>query len=434
MANTLTTSAEVGFGKQAGRALVVEPDPTDSLEPEPGVSFIRVFPSSAGATVTAVMGSASRVATRVPEEVIEYVSFSGSTSAGLQYPPETSVTVSDRHFFKPPGVTENPSVAYDADTVSIVLDKEAYGIVKVKYTAYYNRYRVRHGDSPCRAARAAADTSGDPTKAEQLNYDPAYVVAAAEGWATTALEVSGPPCERGSGDLAATRSFSEYTLAGLRLEVDPLVPPGVYPYYFARRAAQPQGFLTHAAQYYYDNEGLYAGCRIIVYSTRGLTLKGLNCVVGTERVREGVLPITQALSFSGSSSASLNHVPYGGLSLTPKATALDMYGNMVDVIFRGPGERVNEVLWMDSHTYELADGARLVRENEVVVVTDLGNNTIPCYTFAAAEYTAVYSVYEVLFGWSDTTNWYLPAAVLATDDEGRTGYLNLSPPARGGVL
>ncbi len=434
MARTLQTSASVDFGANAGRRLVMETDSDPTLVKTKGTSYVRVYPSSANAVVTPVMGGATKAATGVPEDVTDYISFSGSSSGGLRYFPTGAVAISDKRFFK-----STPAVAYDAASNSLVLDKsEAHGIVKVTYRTYFDRYLVTHGDSPCAAAntQTQGEEAGDTATPATPTYDPAFLVAEADGWETSSMEVAGPPCSQAENGYANTIQFSDYDPVGIKIETDAIVPPGLYPQYF-NASTVPMGFTLQPQTITIGTQAvsLYCGCRVRVYPKVGVTLYGVNCAVGAQVVGSGNKPVLQSLTFSGSQSVNLDYPPSGAVAITTASTnALSLFNENISVAFVGPGGWVNEVEWKSRNTYEVSQGARKVRDDEIVVVTSAGSNTIPCYTFAQAQYTSEYYLYDVLFNWDETLKWYAPAMVLAVAADGRIGHLQIEPPARKGVL
>jgi len=249
------------------------------------------------------------------------------------------------------------------------------------------------------------------------------------------MEAAGPPCSQ-SDDSSSTIQFSDYDPVGIKLETDALVPPGLYPYYFNAETT-PMGFTLQAQTVVIGNEivSLYCGCRVRVYPKTSVTLYGVNCAVGMQIVDFGSKPVLQSLTFSGSQAVNLDYPPSGSVSLSSaSANALSLFNENVGVSFKGPGEWVNEVVWKTRNMFELVKNARHVRDDEVVVVTSLGNNTIPCYTFAQAQYTSEYYLYDVLFNWDERLGWYAPAMVLAVASDGRIGHLSIEPPAKRGVL
>jgi len=433
MANNLQNSTSIDFNVSGSKRLVMETDSDASLVKAKGTSYVKVYPSSAGPAVTAVLGGCTRVASGVPDDITDYVSFSGSSSSSLRYYPSGGVAILDSRFFN-----AAPVVAYDEASNSLILDiNAAHGIVKVQYRSYFDRYLVTHGDAPCAAAsvQTASVETEITSKPVTPNYDPAFLVATAAGWETTSMEVAGPPCSQ-SDDSSSTIQFSDYDPVGIKLETDALVPPGLYPYYFNAETT-PMGFTLQAQTVVIGNEivSLYCGCRVRVYPKTSVTLYGVNCAVGMQIVDFGSKPVLQSLTFSGSQAVNLDYPPSGSVSLSSaSANALSLFNENVGVSFKGPGEWVNEVVWKTRNMFELVKNARHVRDDEVVVVTSLGNNTIPCYTFAQAQYTSEYYLYDVLFNWDERLGWYAPAMVLAVASDGRIGHLSIEPPAKRGVL
>jgi|OpeIllAssembly_1097287.scaffolds.fasta_scaffold00006_18 hypothetical protein len=427
----MKTSAEVGYRHGvAGKQLVLETDDSPSLVPEKGTSYVRVFPTVAAATVTAVMGTARKIGTNIPKKVNEYVSFNGTASSPLRYYPTGSVAVSDAKFFN-----AKPSVVFEAKSNSLVLDQEAFGIVKVTYTSYYDRYVVGHGDSPCKAAQTIVVGGGEPDTS-QPTYDPAYLVATADEWETAALEVSGPPCSQDNEGFSQTAQFNNYEPTGLKIEVDSAIPQGIYPFYFNANNT-PLGFTLMPQTVVIGGQSitLYCGCRVRVYPRVPVTLMGVNCAVSTSVVGQGERSCSEAKTFSGSQSESLDYPPAGAVSIyNTSANALSLFSEDISVMFRGPGEWVNEVVWTSRNTYRLAQGSRMVRPDEIVATTTLGNNTVPCYTFAHVGYTSEYYLFDVLFNFDPKTQWYMDAMVVATDTLGRVTSHAISPPGKGGVL
>lgn len=438
MAN-LRTSTSVGYADAAGGAkrLIIETDSSPSLVPGPGQSFVKVYPSAASPKVVAVMGGVARVAREVTEKVSDYVSFNGSSTASLRYVPVGGVTIEEAKFFQ-----GSPKVVYEAESNSLILSANAYGICRVSYTASFDRFVVSHGDSPCAKARqqtrgSVGGSGGDaPTTSDtrDLYYDPAFLVATATGWETASSEISGPPCNQNNQGTSSTIEYNKYEPVGLRLEEDTEFNVGLYPFYF--KASGGLGFTLTPQVVYVGGQAvyLYAGCRVRVYPKASVTLLGVNCAVGSTPVGEGSKPILEALTFSGAQSVGLGYPPSGSVSLAGANEAIDLFGGRVSVSLRGPGDWVNEVEWLNPTTYRVAQGSRQVRQDEVVTASSLGNNTVPCYTFAQAQYAADYYLYDVLFSWDDAIQWYSPAMVLAFDGSGRIGSLELQPPGKGGVL
>lgn len=427
----LDTSTSIGFKKSGNKRLTIETDSDATLVRAKGRSFVRIFPSSAGAAVTAVKGGAVKLASDIPEEVIEYVSFSGSSSSSLRYFPTGAVTISELSFFK-----AKPVAAYNAESNDITLDIEAHGICKVAYTAYFDRYVVSHGDAPCLAATTQSQGGATGATTEQANYDPAFLVATAEGWGMASQEISGPPCDQGESGLNDTQPFSDYEAVGIRVEEDVGVPVGFHAFYLST-STHPQG-INLRPRYMTINGiewAMTCGCRFRVYPRGNVTILGVNCSVSTTPRSSGSKPVLQSLTFSGTQSANLDYPPSSEVTITQTGlNAISTFGESVEVDFRGPGEWVNEVVWKDRNTFDLAQGARDVRIDEVVVVTSLGSNTLPCYTFAQVQYTSDYDVYEMVFNYNSDTGWYEPAMILVTDNAGRIGTLQLNPPAQGGIL
>lgn len=434
MANPLNASVVAQYGDGAdSKRLTIETDDSPGLVPEPGVSFVRVFPSAANPTVTAVMGGVAKLATNVTLPVVEYVAFNGAAQASLRYAPTGTVSIETKKFFK-----ASPTVVYDEVSNSLILDISAFGIVKISYKAAFDRYKVRHGDSPCRAAKVAYG-DGPPPESATAYYDPAFLVAEAVGWETASQEVSGPACD-GNKDQSITYTFSKYESSGLALEVDDKFSVQLHPYYFTA-SSQPQGFSVRPQRLPVLVGGVekelpvFAGCKVRVYPKTSVTFRGVNCAVSSSPVAEGVKGIRASYTFSGSQSVGLEYPPSGAVSVSSVlSSAVDLFGGEVDVSFRKGGDWVNEVKWLSSGSYELLEGSRRVREDEIVVVTSLGNNTIPCYTFCEAEYTAEYNLFDVLFNWNYDKEWYEKAVVIAFTEDGRMGYLELDPPSGGGVL
>lgn len=429
MASPTTASTTVGFSEDSkAKRLVLENDNSIGLLETLGATYVRVFPSSAHPKVTAVVGLCTKLATNLPLEVVDYVSFNGSSSSSLKYEPGSTVSISEAHFYK-----ANPTVAYDVDTNSVVLSQEAHGLVKVSYTAYFDRYIVSHGDAPCKAASTQTMGGVPPVRKDSPNYETAFLVAEAAYYEMASLEVTGPAC---FVDKANDHQYDNYEAVGLRLETDVAIPPGIYPFYFNTNDT-PLGFTLRPqvaviGGIYYE---LYCGCRVRVYPAVPVTISGVNCSVSSTSVGRGSKPVRQAISFSGAQSANLEYPPEGKVQIVQvSANALSVFGGKVSVRFAGPGEWVNEVKWLTSTTFEMIQGRRVVRDDEVVVVTALGTNTIPCYTFAEAGYTSDYYLFDVLFNWDAAIGWYGPAMVLAVDGQGRMGSLQINPPAKQGVL
>jgi len=426
----LQTSTTVSFNDGAGRRLTLETDSDVSLPKIKGTSYTRVFPSFAAPSITAVMGTATRLASSIPLEVVDYVSFSNSDSSSLQYYPGTAVIIESARFFQ-----ASPVVVYDSGSNSLILDKACHGIVKVTYTTYYDRYKVEHGDAPCKAA--SVETKGDGTTGnKQANYDPAFLVATASGWESASQEISGPPCNQGDEGLNRTVQFSDYDPVGIKLEVDAAMPAGLYPQYFTADNA-PMGFTLQPQVVFLGGMPieLFCGCRIRVYPKAGVTLRGVNCAVGMQVVGQGTKPVLEALTFSNSQSTNLQYPPSSEVSLySTSINAISTFGDGISVQFIGPGGWCNEVVWKSRTTYEMVKGARKVNTDEVVVATAIGSNTIPCTTFCQAEYTSDYYLYDVLFNFDTKTGWYAPAMILAYDSSGKMGSLSIEPPPKGGVL
>lgn len=436
----LRTSASVGYADVSGgeKRLIIETDSSPGLVPGPGQTFIKVYPSSASPKVTAVMGGVARVATKITEPVSDYVSFGGASSASLRYVPDGPVKIEDAKFFE-----GKPKVVYEAESNSLILSQNAFGICRVTYTASFDRFVVSHGDSPCAKARqqtrgALGGDGGDaprPGEQTELYYDPAFLVATATGWVTGSLEVGGPPCSQSNQGVAATAEFNKYEAVGIKIEEDVEFSSNLYPFYFKAGGGGP-GFTLVPQVIYLGGQAvyLYAGCRIRVYPDQPVTLVGVNCAVGSSQVGKGSKPVIEALTFSGSQSQGLSYPPSGRVSVAGAANAVTSFGTTTSVSFKTGGEWVNEVEWVDATTYRVAQGSRLVKADEIVCTTSLGNNTIPCFTFAQVQYSADYALYDVLFNWDDAIQWYAPAMVLATDGNGVTGSIELQPPGKGGVL
>lgn len=428
MAEKLKTSASTRFTTEVlGRRLVLEVDNDSTLIRGAGESFVKVFPSAADPVIHAVMGSANAAGSNIPERVVDYVSFNNSASAALRYPPNGSVSIQERRFFE-----SAPVVAYNSERNALVLDQEAFGIVKVSYTAHFDRYKVRHGGTPCESPQTQGGTPPEPAATE--HYDPAFLVAVADTWETASLTVSGPPCETATTNYLESNEFSDYEEAGLVIEVDPILSPGLYPEYFTTNV--PNNF--QLVPQYYNLRGTqvktYAGCRIRVYpQASGLSVVGVNCGVSGSHVEAKLKPVYRALVFSGKHSVGLPYPVQGSITVVGGTQAVDLFGNTVNVTFRRPGETVNEVVWLDSNTFRLV-GARTVRDDEVVVVTSSGNNTIPCYTFARAQYMSPYYAYNVSFNWDNGLGWYAAAQVIVSAPDGRQGSLEIDSPSKGGIL
>lgn len=425
----LNTSSTVTYGLDAGRKrLVLEEDDSAGLVKTGGVSFVRVFPSSAGARVTAVMGGAQKVGTGISIKITEYVSFSDSVTSGLRYYPVGAVAIQDKKFFR-----ASPVVVYDAQANSLLLDVKAFGICKVSYTSTYDRYRVTHGDSPCRAALTQS-TGGDAPTDGTVTYDPVFLVAEADEWDTGSITVSGPPCD-GQEGFNSTSDTNRYEPIGLKVEEDEEYKIMQHPQYFNANRT-PRGFTLTPQQVFVGGvvSLQYVGGRVRVYPKVAVTLVGVNCAVGSSIFGEGEKAVLQALTFSGSSSVGLDYPPFGSVSLSGKSRAVDLFNNEIDVEFRGPGDYVNEVEWTSANTYRITQGSRQVRKDEIVVVTALGNNTVPCFTFCEVRYVAQYYLYDVLLNFDDRRGWYSPGMVLAYTSDNERGSLDLQPPARGGVV
>ena len=430
---SLQTSTTVGFNESSsGRRLVLETDSSVSLTKIKGTSYVRVFPSSAKAKLTAVMGVIGSLVKNMPEEVIDYVSFNGGVSASLKYP-TTACVIEMSKFLK-----ATPVVVYHEESNSLIIDQPAYGIVKVRYTAYFDRYIVTHGNSPCiEAYTQRVSTPLTPVVAKaQPTYDPAFIVAEATDWEMASMEVSGPACEQNNSGYIEPIQFSDYEALGIKLEVDAGMPVSLYPYYFSADTV-PLGFTLRPQNVEINGQSikLYCGCRIRVYPRVPVTLSGVNCAVGSSIVGTGTKPLREAVTFNGSFSNNVQYPPSGAVTVQgTSVNAVSIFGDTVEVAFKKPGDWVNEVKWQDRNTYDTVQSSRSVRPEEIVVVTSSGNNTIPCYTFCEAQYSSDYYLYDVLLTWDFQLHWYAPAMVLATDGNGKIGYLPLDPPAKGGVL
>lgn len=427
----LDTSASVSFDGSPNLRLLLEEDSDSSLPKTKGRTYIRVYPSIAQPVVRAIKGTIAKLATNIPAEITDYVSFSGSASASLKYSAADGAKISEPAFFQ-----STPAITYDEASNSIILDRVAHGICKVEYTTYYDRYIVSHGDAPCLAATTQSEGDTKVESTEQASYDPAFLVATAEGWEMASQQVSGPPCDQGESGLNDTQPYSDYEAVGLRVEEDVGVPVGFHAFYLST-STHPQGINLRPR--YTEINGIEwamtCGCRFRVYPRGNVTILGVNCSVSTTPRSSGSKPILQSLTFSGAQSVNLDYPPTSEVTLTQTGlNAISTFGESVEVAFRGPGDWVNEVVWKDKNTYDLAQGARDVRADEVVVVTSLGSNTIPCYTFAQAQYTSDYDVYEMVFNYNSDVGWYEPAMILVTDNVGRIGTLQLNPPSPGGVL
>lgn len=429
MATGVTGSVTVGFGTEGSlKRLVLESDSSSHDEEGPGESFIRVFPSYAAPKLHAVHGSIALLGRFIPENVEDYVSFSGGSSSELQYPPTGLVKIWWGEFYK-----AEPSVTYDEATASLVLSEEAYGIVKVTYTAFFDRYSVRHGDAPCKIYIASDDDDGTVP-----NYEPAFVVATSVGYEIASMQVSGPSCSHGTDTSNYVQNVEkgDYTSVGLKMEVDFNRQPNMYSIYFNANDT-PDGFTLNAPVVTVGGKSItrYCGCRVRIYpKVAGIRFEGVNCAVSSQHVDEGTLDVYEALTFTGQQSVNLSYPPSTKVTLSRDIRdAATNFGNFVSVTLAGPGDRVNEVEWESSTRYKRVQSRRMVRPDEVVTVTK-GNITVPCYTWASARYQSDYYLYDVLFNWDDTSGWYQSAMVLCIDADGTLGYLQLEPPAKGGIL
>jgi hypothetical protein len=419
----------------------MEGDSDEVLQEIEGVSYIRVYPSYALPEVTAVLGSVVRIGSNLPEYVTEFLTFDNSDKAELRLPPVGAVSVELYSFFK-----TTTTAVYDPTDDSIVLGKLATGIVKVTYTAFFDRFKVTHGGNPCSSTLTANFSNeaytllskavpGEDKEDPRLpSYDPAFLVGEGTGFQLTTMLVSGPTCEDDSADdLTSSVTMGDYRAVGIKIETDAEVPPGLYPDYFSSNKF-PRGFVLQAQPSTINGFTVtnYVGCRIRVYPKSAVTLESTSASVSASSTGSGTRACLQSLTFSGSQSTNLEYPPSSTLALSGGGSALTNYGNFADVTLRGPGEWVNEVEWIDSGRFR-HKGNRKVRPDEVVV-TSSGRNTLPAYTFGQARYTSDYLLYDVLFDWDPETEWYLPCMVLATDSKGNIGHIQIEPPSRGGIL
>lgn len=427
----LAASTEVSFdlSSGSGKRLHIEADGDTSLPRQPNESYARVFPTQAGPKVTAVMGSVAKTATGVAVDIDDYVTFSGSASAGLRYAPTSAPVISDERFLGDP-----PNVVYNEDRYSIELDREAFGIVKVSYQAQFDRYRVTHGDGPCAQARTQTQGGVEQSAAEELKHDPAFLVAEAEGWESASTKLEGPPCP-GQDHSVVYSADDGYKQQGLVVEEDPKYPTGMYPRYF-RATRHSDGFALATATA--GGQTGIAACRVRVYPDVPMTVIPVNCAVSPTPTYRGTRTVNKTCLFNASWASSLPYPPDvtigPAISVSGENTLLTVFGDTRLASYRLPGDTINEVTWINSTTFGLV-GARTVRSDEIAVTTAAGNNTIPCYGYCSVEYQSTYRRYDVVFSWDAAIGWYAPAALVFIESGGqrRRGTIELTPPSRGGV-
>ncbi len=102
---------------------------------KPGqTAYIRLFPAGLNPELKTSMGTATIVATRIPLDVEEYITFARGDSASLNYP-EADIELWEWKGRKGP----SPVFAEEGD---IQLPEKFSGILYVKYRTYYDRIAV----------------------------------------------------------------------------------------------------------------------------------------------------------------------------------------------------------------------------------------------------------------------------------------------------
>ena len=439
MVSPINTHTEVQFsGGSNVKRLVLEEDRSEGLEPGDSETFVRLIPSEAMATVTAVVGGAAKWGSGIPETIDEQLLVSGS-AVSLRYYPSGPVRILYAKFLR-----ANPVIVYDPDTNSMTFDSDVVGLIRIQYRILFDRYKVTHWATACGSGLYRSATpahteatryfvSGSDTESSTTpTHDSAMLVAEATGWERALLEVSGPPCPPDTSTITVSRR-NRYSPPGLRLEEDAIIGSGIYPFHFSTDR-ESSGFSLYPQLVTIGDStvALYAGAKIRVYGGTPSIVRGVNCAVSSQSVGSGNKPVLQSFSFSGSHSQNLDYVPRSGVSVQGPTEAVSIFGYTEIVSFRTAGDRVKEVEWETRNHFKVLEHSRVVNEDEVVVV-DSANRTIPCYAFCQAEYSADYQLIDMLFTWDSRLNWYGPAMVYIESFDGRSGSIELQPPSRGGI-
>jgi len=136
-------------------------------------------------------------------------------------------------------------------------------------------------------------------------------------------------------------------------------------------------------------------------------------------------PVAEALSFSGTPSASLRFQPAGDIAIVPVGQFVNKWGTAFTPIIRKPGETVRVVDWK-SETEPINPRDRVVGVDELVCADQFGNS-IAAYGLVNVDYSITAIRNEFIFDYDDATGEFMTAWIIALNGD-QNATLQLSGP------
>lgn len=409
----------------AGASFVLE---QSSREADPGRAYVRVHPGRTGITFNCTSGSFTCSQTGLTKRVETYESFNNSNTVTLRYPqPRNVVAELIGRFINEDGVPVNPTLSFDAARRTITSSIKGYGTLKVRYDAPYDLFLARFNQAgggprlinPYRSLIMIRDGVGffggvgtpddddDPTI---TGYFPMTVIGTKESGETHTMSPSATPDT--DGNAIAGMAATDSKIPRLRIEIDPDYPP--------RLDGRDGGAGV-----------VSASCYLRVYPNRG----GARVVATAGSVASPGDPrsvyVRDAVSFSGSASASLQYQPAGGIDVEILSDDFfDIWGQRFTPRLKLPGDTFRAVTWVSPTTFG-SPITRTVGPDEVIAC-DASGNSRPCYGVAELRYSATFRQHRYTFEYNADSKRFRTAYVAAIDGE-QVAATQVNPPAMRGV-
>jgi len=390
---SLTTSVSFEFVGEASltASLSIEEDP-ERVPSDFKSKFLRVYPSHRQVKVEALTGSLRRSGSYADDKRVTVFSFVGEVEKSLPNAENVRLTVlSAKSEDLENGGFGSGGVNFDYDPLrqKIRASKRCFALVRATYSVAYDLYSYTfEGSCP--------DDSG----LEGTPFLPGFVIAYnVETGDKASWHGSSPVCPR--EDITSSKK-RDMKLATLRLEVDPRYPPRL-----VRKAG-----------------GMEASCRVRVNPVCSPSLRSTSGVFSFIE-SPYIMPVSEILVFSGSSSQTLAYEPMNGAIVSQIGDFVALSGAWTSASFKYGGI-VSEVEWINKSSYKNPTN-RVLEPNEVVAVTGM-NHPVPVYGFCRVDYSAAFDVYEFDFQYNSERKEFIPAYLTATSGL-KHGVINLSPPS-----
>ena len=350
------------------------------------------------------------------------VTFSGSTSASLNYPNPTEVALNVLSLQATTVGETTPTIYYDSARNQIVANKPAYGVVSVTYKAVYKLWLVRFNGGiriptkpPILVNPGVPVKQGDP-ESDSEPVPPVFVVAVRNGKIKASLSVPSPSGDK-KGQIEDPTGLSimfgtDSEMPKLKMEIDPAFPVRLIP-----------------STNFIGGTSLAAGCSIRVYPNCIAALSVTSGQLSSAINFDGV-PVLETLVFSGSASQGLRYQPVNGVQLDiVSGSFVNKWGVTFTPMLIYPGGSVRVVDWVNANEFKNARVRSPTGQDEVVIADGLGN-AIEAFGVLRASYSTSYNIFNFTFDWDAEKKVFKEAFIIAILNTvpPQTATLKLDPP------